>query len=140
MELYIKGINSISPSENFDNISHIPEIKLVDEIYKHYVCIEPIYKEIINPLLLRRMSRAMKMGIASALLCLKDAKIEIVQILEGSPAGNIGLVPGDAILSIDGQKIEQIAGIQEYIDTKINNPIKITQKDGAWVLDKIVKK
>ncbi|NCO54115.1 MAG: hypothetical protein COS14_04520 [Bacteroidetes bacterium CG02_land_8_20_14_3_00_31_25] len=76
MELYIKGIGSISPSENFENISHTPEIKLVDDVYKYYFCIEPIYKEIINPLLLRRMSRAMKMGIASALLCLKDAKIE----------------------------------------------------------------
>lgn len=76
MELHIKGISSISPIENFENISNTPEIKLIDEAYKYYSCIEPLYKEIINPLLIRRMSRAMKIGIASALLCLKDAKVE----------------------------------------------------------------
>jgi len=69
---------------------------------------------------------------------IKDAKIEIVQILEGSPAGNAGLAPGDAILSIDGQKIEQIAGIQEYIDTKINNPIKIIVSREGTELEKEV--
>lgn len=62
----------------------------------------------------------------SKLAKIRDEKIEIVQVLEDSPAGKAELLPGDQILSIDGQKIDNISDIQEYIDAKINNPIKIT--------------
>ncbi len=89
MELYIKGINSISPVGSFDNIDNLPEVKLTDEGLKYYSCIEPaVYKEIINPVLIRRMSRAMKIGIASALFCLKDSKIEMPDaIITGTGLG-----------------------------------------------------
>jgi len=38
-------------------------------------CIEPDYSEAIDPKLIRRMSRIIKMSVASALACLKDAGI-----------------------------------------------------------------
>lgn len=89
MELYIKGINCISPIGSFDRIDNLPEIKLTEEGLKYYSCIEPAaYKEIINPVLIRRMSRAMKIGIASALFCLKDSKIEMPDaIITGTGLG-----------------------------------------------------
>lgn len=89
MELYIKGINTISPVGSFDNIDNLPEIKATEEGLKYYSCIEPLaYKEIINPVLIRRMSRAMKIGIASALFCLKDAKLEMPDaIITGTGLG-----------------------------------------------------
>lgn len=89
MAVYIKGINSISPVRSFDNIGNLPEIKVTDNGNKYYSCIEPAaYKEIINPVLIRRMSRAMKIGIASALFCLKDAKIEMPDaIITGTGLG-----------------------------------------------------
>lgn len=89
MEIYIKGTNSISPVGSFDNINNLPEIKVTENGLKYYSCIEPsAYKEIINPVLIRRMSRAMKIGIASALFCLKDAKLEIPDaIITGTGLG-----------------------------------------------------
>jgi len=88
MEIFIKGTNSISPAGNFGNITHVPEIKFIDGLLKYYSCVEPVYKEIINPVLLRRMSRTMKISIVSAMLCLKDAGVEIPDaIIAGTGMG-----------------------------------------------------
>jgi len=81
MSIYINGINSISAIEKFSNEMIIPEKQISQDAYAHLACKEPVYKEIINPMLLRRMSRVMKMGIASALLCLKDAGIEVPEAI-----------------------------------------------------------
>ena len=42
----------------------------------HMKCIEPDYKEFIDAKLIRRMSRIIRMGVAAASQCLKDANIE----------------------------------------------------------------
>jgi regulator of sigma E protease len=55
----------------------------------------------------------------------RDAKVQIIQILEGTPAAEAGLLPGDAILEIDGQKIENVDVMQEYLGGKIDAPVKI---------------
>lgn len=73
MSIYISGINSISPVEIFSKEMAVPEKQILQDEYSYLTCKEPVYKEIINPMLLRRMSRVIKMGLASALLCLKDA-------------------------------------------------------------------
>ncbi|HOY31147.1 MAG TPA: beta-ketoacyl synthase chain length factor [Bacteroidales bacterium] len=39
-------------------------------------CIEPDYKEYINPALIRRMGRVVKMGVATAVQCLREAGLE----------------------------------------------------------------
>ncbi len=73
MDIFIKGLGNISPlpaSENenqaINNVSNDGYLK----------CIEPDYKQFINPAMARRMSRILKMGVSTAKMCLTDAKVE----------------------------------------------------------------
>jgi hypothetical protein len=77
MKAYISGIGCISPVENFSAEMALPEKLMMNNEHPFIQCKEPVYKDYINPALLRRMSRVMKMGIASAMLCLKDAGVEV---------------------------------------------------------------
>jgi len=74
MEVYIKGMGVISPQNTTDNNSFLDEIVVHDKEYLN--CIEPSYKEHINPIQIRRMSRLIKMSIYASKFCLKDAGIE----------------------------------------------------------------
>ena len=53
---YINSIGIISPQSTIEN--------------GHFVCVEPVYKEFINPLQLRRMSRILKMGLGASSICI----------------------------------------------------------------------
>ncbi len=77
MKAYISGTGCISPVESFSADMALPEKLMLNNELPYFQCKEPVYKDYINPALLRRMSRVMKMGIASAMLCLKDAGIDI---------------------------------------------------------------
>lgn len=55
---------------------------------------------------------------------IRDAKIQIVQVLENTPAEEAGLEVGDTILSVDGQKSDSVVNLQNYIDEKIDVPVK----------------
>lgn len=75
MKAYIRGIGNISPQKTFDkNV-------FLDEAVAHknnmLFCVDPVYKEYINPLQLRRMSRTLRMGVTSAKICLADSGIEM---------------------------------------------------------------
>jgi 3-oxoacyl-(acyl-carrier-protein) synthase len=74
MKAYINSLCSISPCQVSAEGFHIT----VPETYeKEYLtCIEPDYKEIINPNLIRRMGRVIKMGVAASMKCLKDMGLE----------------------------------------------------------------
>lgn len=62
----------------------------------------------------------------------RDAKIQIVQILGGTPAEEANLKTGDTILSIDGQKIERIDGFQNYLAGKVGSRVKfVFERDGV---------
>ena len=39
-------------------------------------CIEPDYKTLLDPKLIRRMSRIIRMGVAAALACLQEAGVK----------------------------------------------------------------
>ncbi|NOQ28073.1 MAG: 3-oxoacyl-ACP synthase [Bacteroidales bacterium] len=89
MDVYIKGIGNISPQNTID--SNI----FLDDIVNHdagfLTSIAPIYKEFINPIKLRRMSKLIKMGICASKLCLKDAGIENPgAIITGTGLGLVG--------------------------------------------------
>jgi 3-oxoacyl-(acyl-carrier-protein) synthase len=74
MKAYIQSFNSISPVQ-IPAVS--PENTGLPNVEKKYLqAIEPDYKEIINPNLIRRMGRVIKMGVASSMKCLKDAGVE----------------------------------------------------------------
>ncbi len=74
MPIFINSAESISPQKTFHSGSFLSDIVTPDGDY--FSCITPDFKEYINPRLLRRMSRIVRMGIASSKLCLDHAGIE----------------------------------------------------------------
>jgi 3-oxoacyl-[acyl-carrier-protein] synthase II len=74
MEAYIRGIGNISPQPTFDNGSFLEEIREFNTA--RLQAIGPDYKNYIQPIQLRRMSRLLKMGVTAAGICLHDAGVE----------------------------------------------------------------
>ena len=68
---YINGIGILSPQKTFDNNEFLAEILA----YHHNVlsCIVPDFKNYINPIQLRRLSRMLRIGLTAALICTKDS-------------------------------------------------------------------
>jgi len=86
METYICGTGLISPQKTFFNNDFLSEI--VEYESNFLCCIEPDYKDFLEPSIARRMGRTVKMSIATAKICLKDAGIEIPDaIVTGSALG-----------------------------------------------------
>jgi len=74
MEAYISGIGCISPQNSIDNDVFLAEAINQNALFLQ--CIQPAsYKDYINPVLSRRLSRIIKMGITSALISVKEAGI-----------------------------------------------------------------
>jgi hypothetical protein len=73
MKTYIRSAVTISPQKTFNNPLFLNE--LTEYTSNRLTCIEPDYSEAIDPKLIRRMSRIIKMSVASALACLKYANI-----------------------------------------------------------------
>ena len=73
MKAYIRSAITISPQKTFNNSAFLNN--LVEYNDNCLTSIEPDYSEAIDPRLIRRMSRIIKMSVASALACLKDAGI-----------------------------------------------------------------
>lgn len=86
MHIYIRGFGVISPQRTFE--SSTPSIEMVDYSVNRLSCIEPDYKEIIDVKSIRRMSRIIRMGVASAMGCLKDARLQLPDaIITGTAYG-----------------------------------------------------
>ncbi|MEO8086714.1 MAG: beta-ketoacyl synthase chain length factor [Bacteroidota bacterium] len=75
MEIYIRSSACISPQQTFGSVELPAEIKIFSE--NRLTAIEPDYKTHLNIPAARRMSRLIKMGVCSALSCLKDADVKI---------------------------------------------------------------
>lgn len=73
MGVYIQGIGSIS-AQNFETRSETIDFHLAHG--NRLICNEPDYKDIIPPMQLRRMSKIVRMGIATAKSAMLDAGIE----------------------------------------------------------------
>jgi 3-oxoacyl-(acyl-carrier-protein) synthase len=71
--MYIRSTGNISPQKTFGNAAFPAEI--VEHEGNRLNCITPDYKELIDPKLIRRMSRVIKMGVASAIACLNEAYV-----------------------------------------------------------------
>jgi 3-oxoacyl-[acyl-carrier-protein] synthase II len=69
MSIYINGSSCISAQPSFDGNIETPSVYSNNRLN----CIEPDYKNIIDPKQLRRMSRIMKMGLSTALTAIKNA-------------------------------------------------------------------
>jgi 3-oxoacyl-[acyl-carrier-protein] synthase II len=85
---YINGIGLISPQPTVGSKVFLPE---VTEYTADYLkCIEPLYKSYIDPIQSRRMSRLIKMGIASAKISLADADCAMPDaIITGTGLGSV---------------------------------------------------
>ncbi len=83
-KIYINGIGSISGQEE-DLFSEGFASTYYENIFP---AISPNYKEFIKPMALRRMSKAIKMGITSAKIALNEAEIEVPDgIITGTGEG-----------------------------------------------------
>jgi 3-oxoacyl-[acyl-carrier-protein] synthase II len=88
MEAYIRSIGIVSPQKTFDTHDFLSEVSEYDT--NSLRCIEPAYKDFLNPGLARRMGRIIKMSIAASSICLKDAGIEMPDaIMTGTALGSI---------------------------------------------------
>jgi 3-oxoacyl-[acyl-carrier-protein] synthase II len=74
MEAYIRSASIISAQKTFNTPEFLADIVEHDSNYLH--CIEPPYKEFLNPIMARRMARIIKMSMATAAICLKEADIQ----------------------------------------------------------------
>jgi 3-oxoacyl-[acyl-carrier-protein] synthase II len=72
--MYIRATGNISPQKTF---GHQPLVDVVEYTGNRLTCIEPDYKEFIDPKQIRRMSRIIRMGVAAAKECLQEAGIKI---------------------------------------------------------------
>lgn len=72
MQAYINSIALISPQLTYDG--ELLEDLVTNLSGIHFSCIEPAYKELINPVQLRRMSRILKMGLGASKICINNAK------------------------------------------------------------------
>jgi 3-oxoacyl-[acyl-carrier-protein] synthase II len=71
MKVYIRSSACISPQNTFRNESILTDT--VEYVGTRLPAIEPDYKEFVDPKLLRRMSRIIKMGVTTAQECLNKA-------------------------------------------------------------------
>jgi 3-oxoacyl-(acyl-carrier-protein) synthase len=77
--VYIRSTTCISPQPSFGEPAAQPnpgEQPPVEYTGTRLKCIEPDYKALLDPKLIRRMSRIIRMGTAAALACLRDAGIK----------------------------------------------------------------
>jgi 3-oxoacyl-(acyl-carrier-protein) synthase len=82
-------MGNISPQRTFDNNEFLPEISE----YKENVlsAVTPEFKNYINPVALRRMSRMFKIGLSAAKICAQDANLTMPDgIITASGYGCIG--------------------------------------------------
>ena len=74
MKIYIRATGNISPQKTF---GHQFLTESLEHTGDRLTCVEPDYKDIIDVKLIRRMSRIIKMGVASAIECLKESGVAI---------------------------------------------------------------
>ncbi len=74
MNVFINSAEAITPQNTFNTNEFLTNINELKGDY--FSCVKPDYKEYINPKLLRRMSKIVRMGIASSIKALQTANIE----------------------------------------------------------------
>lgn len=114
MEAYIDGRSAISPQNTFSDENSFENVREYENV--HFMkCIEPQYNALIDPMASRRMSRIMKMGLASALKCLDEAGISIPDaVVTGTGLGCI-------------EDTEKFLGALHLNEEKLLNPTPFIQ-------------
>lgn len=87
MKAYIKAAVVVSPQRSFSDHGFPDEIMAYEQV-SFLKCIEPVYRDYLDPMTSRRMSRIVKMGVCSALKCLKDSAVDMPDaIIAGTGLG-----------------------------------------------------
>jgi 3-oxoacyl-[acyl-carrier-protein] synthase II len=72
---FINGIGIISPQKTFERDVFLTEIA---EYNKNVLtCVQPNFKDYINPIQMRRLSRMLRIGLSSAIICLREANVQM---------------------------------------------------------------
>lgn len=88
MTAYIEGIGLISPQQTTDPARFLPEVTEYTSDFLQVI--NPNYKEYINPIASRRMSKLIKMGITSAKIAMVDAGCQMPEaIITGTGLGSV---------------------------------------------------
>lgn len=72
---YLNGIGIISPQKTFDPNVFLTDIAQYDKNVLQSIA--PDFKAYINPIQMRRLSRMLRIGLSSAMICLRDSKVEM---------------------------------------------------------------
>lgn len=116
MPVFIKGVGCISPQPTY-NGQFLNELTAYTGEY--FTSAEPDYKAYLNPALIRRMGKILKMGVASASICLQDAKVENPDaIITGTGLGCI--VDTDKFLTAIIENEEQFLTPTNFIQSTHN--------------------
>jgi 3-oxoacyl-[acyl-carrier-protein] synthase II len=85
---FINGIGLISPQKTAETKEFLAEI--IEYRADYLKCIEPVYRNYIDPIQMRRMSRLIKMGITSAKMSMADAGLAMPDaIITGTGLGSV---------------------------------------------------
>lgn len=83
MQAYINSIGIISSQKTYDGSFLEEPTPQSEDLFMP--SIEPVYKEFINPVQLRRMSRILKMGLGASTICLNNSpEIKIDAVIVGT--------------------------------------------------------
>jgi 3-oxoacyl-[acyl-carrier-protein] synthase II len=69
--IFINGVGILSPQKTYFNSEFLTEITEYDK--SALTTVHPDFKEYINPVQLRRMSRMLRIGLTAATICLRDS-------------------------------------------------------------------
>ncbi|MDQ5984731.1 MAG: hypothetical protein CSYNP_00427 [Syntrophus sp. SKADARSKE-3] len=89
---YIRGIGAISPQRTYDNEVFLPDSFTYGD--NCLTAVLPDFKDYINPFQMRRLSRMLRMGLATAVMSLRDA----------------GLTSPDAVITATGYGFQDDTG------------------------------
>ncbi|MCZ2443200.1 MAG: 3-oxoacyl-ACP synthase, partial [Flavobacteriales bacterium] len=113
--MYIRSASAVSPQASFNQMLSTPAVYTGDKLN----CIEPDYSKYIDPKLIRRMSRIIKMGVAAAMEALKDAELSMPDaIITGTAYGC--LADTDAFLSRMVEFNEELLSPTSFIQSTHN--------------------
>ncbi len=115
---YIRGTGIVSPQRTLNTTEFLAEILVSKNNFLK--CVEPSYRDYLDPVMARRMGRIVKMGIAAATEALRDAKLEMPDaIITGTALGCLGDTEKflSAIIADDEQFLTPTSFIQSIQNT-----------------------
>ncbi len=74
MKAYINGLGAVAPQETLDKDHFLDQVESYNE--NRLQIIQPNYREYINPKVLRRMSKIVRLGVVSAKIAMEDAGLD----------------------------------------------------------------